>query len=401
MNTTEDLVNRVAAMQRKAAAKRANASTDPVTDVQDPTEKQAPAMPSDPHGNDPKKLQLPASKPTNENGVQDVATNKFPGALGSGATGEVPGNPAVINGDAKDDAVTSPTSKLSSIAEKTTEVVSRLSSLGLIGNKQAAAAVAAPASQVAATEKPAADAEVYPQASPELLMKLASSILQTEEGVRLAEAVLTKQAGVDAARELIDDAVISYAGIMKYASELQQAEAVKQAAVAQQQAALYELVKDASAEDLEGMDKIANFLIPALESTTDPIAKMAMMAGAEDATAMMDSGAAAEDPEVAAGATLPGADGPLELEQLAELVAMLVQSGKLPPEQAEAIMAALAADPTGEAGAGLEAEAPVDPATAGAESGAEGEEAEAPAEEEVMPDALKEAAALIKQIDAK
>ena len=219
-----------------------------------------------------------------------------------------------------------------------------------------------PAAKPENTDKKA-DAEIWPTNTPEAIQKLASAakaILEVEGGMKLAEDLLTKQAGQEAAKRLLDDLTIGYGETVKLAHEIAQEEYVKQAAIQEAEAQYALLTKNATQADLDRMAKTASAIFPFVDKLEHPLEKLAAMQGAEDAAAMEDAGAFGEGPEAEAAA-LPGAEGALSLEQLAQILAGMVQSGQVPQKVAEDLLNAIAAggDP---AAAG----APVDPAAGGA-----------------------------------
>lgn len=215
--------------------------------------------------------------------------------------------------------------------------------------------------EAAKTKEPGSEIEM----NSETLMKLASAIFDTEEGVEQVLPLLRKKAGHEAGLELLRDSAEAYrqeadrlqrAEVESYEQELAKqafAQTVDYLAGQHQAvtkaAASKELVKNASVLELE---KRANETISAhLENIKDlnPLEKQAYMQGAgPDAEAM------------AGGEELPGAgeEGPT-IEQIAELIALAVETGDLAPEQGEALIQELLASEGGVPEEGME-EAPME-----------------------------------------
>ena len=257
------------------------------------------------------------------------------------------------------------------------------------------AAPAAPAAPAAAP-KVAAQAPVAGfEMTQDVLAKIASVILETEDGIKFAELALTKAAGAEAARE-------TFNFLQKQAAHAQGA-ADAEALIAQQ----VQLQKNAEAEYYQGaadaealiatMAKkgmAAGAPVPAVNSKIAQLKKLAQEIADEsagDAVGAMES--MPQDQEI----------GPDELVQALE---ELVQEGQIQPEAAQALLQALssgdaggAEDETGVAGGGDAGGAP-----GGAEEGGAAAEPapQAPAEEEQAKDkkeaATKNAQALIAAI---
>jgi hypothetical protein len=407
------------------------------------------SIPSDPDGDSAKKKNLPEN-PVNEDGTSDVLTN-LPGQVGSGGFGQIPGSDATINGDAKDRAATSSTVSLDKIAgiserakkaaanvlnilkqQTAPEKAANSSTEGNVPKEKDPAETAVPAEKKPVIEgvpnsdnenkdKKAADA-LPASGSPEFFAKLASSmeairaICEIEGGMKMVEDLVTKAAGIDTARALLDDITIGYAGAVKAAAEQYQSDMAKAAAIEEIESTFEQLTAGATETEKAAMIKLADTLIPAIDRLPTDVEKAAMMMGAQDQAAMADAGAlgdpAAEGAAVPEEAPLPpeeglpgGAEGEaLPIEQIAQLLAAMVEAGELQQEEAEGLLTELAgavgggaADPAADPAA---AEAVADPAAAGAippevvaEAAAEGE---SPAAEMTEPE--KAAAALIASV---
>jgi len=377
-----------------------------VSDITDPTNKGTVAVPTHPDGDNDKKKGLPPQG-MNEDGQKESLTN-MPGQVGSGGTGEVPGNDSTISGNAKDEAFTSPTTDLGKIAGLTDRAVklsAALMATGLVPAKAAAgmpspalgapaaapaasaATPAAPAATPAApapvvpkaansapsgdpvsdvtdpTKKPAAkpshephiggvpaeqkpnkdkSANILPEeASPEFFSKLANvvrAITEIEGGAKAIEDLLTKQAGADKAREFLNDINVGYATFQKAAAEAAAVQQAHEAYLGAVQHQFTEMMKGASEEQKSAMTKLADAIFPVLDTLQDPWEKAALMQGVQDQGAMEDAGAFGNGPE-AAQATLPGGgEGPLPIEQIAQLLGSMVDAGELSADDAQGVL---------------------------------------------------------------
>lgn len=441
VKTTDKLIARVNEALAKSASKSAasasqtgNPKGDPVNDVKDPTNKGTVAIPTHPDGDNANKTQTPPNG-VNENGKKDVLTNQ-PGQVGSGGTGEVPGGYDAQSGDAKDRAATSPTVDINKIAANVSKIVTDLKNLNLFPKAAAKEAATAhtgnpkgdkvedvkdptvadksakpkddqpiegvPSDQGANKDKAAA--EQFPEAgTEEFYHKLATTyraICEIEGGAQAVEALIEKTAGVDAARKMMDDVTLGYAGLVKMAEALAEQQMVEEQQMAEYQSAFQELTKNASEADKAVMIKFAQEVFPAIERLETDIEKAAAMAGVQDQAALEDAGGFADAPvEGAPEAAIPGgAEGePLPIEQIAELLAAMVQAGKLDEATAEQLLTQLVETEGGapeEAALGDEdlAAAGEDPALAAAAEGG------APAPEEAMLPPEKAAAALLESV---
>jgi len=418
LNSYPNLLARVREQLTKQAASGAQTGN-PKGDMppeKDPDNQGTAAVPSDPDGDNASKTKLPISH-QNEDGTADVLTN-LPGQVGSGGSNDVPGSSDTLDGNAKERAATSPTVDLDKIASK---IVKAAEAVRTLLGKPATAKAAnssttgnvpkekdpteevppktkkddvegVPNSDNENKDKKAADA-LPAVGTPEFFAKLASSqeavraICEIEGGAKLVEDLLVKKAGEDRAQALLDDVFIGYAGLVsaaaKQASEDQDQEAFEQEKAAYAynlEEQFHALTENASDEEKVAMTKLAETLFPAIDNLQTEVEKYAMAMGAQDQAAMEDIGALEEGapPEAA----LPGGEEgqPLPLEQIAQLLAMMVESGEIDQQTAEGILTQLA----GDAGGGdLEGEVPIDPAALeGLEGGG------APEGEELPPEAL-------------
>lgn len=357
MDTTKPLqfasvLDRIKAFQQSKLA----ADTSSVTD---PADKGTVGIPKDPE-NTPAKENMPEDQDNtaSNEGVKLEDKQLHPVATGKNV-------PSASNGNAKEN-VSSPTDSLSKIAKRVASVTDKLKSAGMLdvkdkdeksakkpktdeiegepesaentdkGNK-----TQPPFGKVKGkdekTEKEAANDSIASDLSPEALMKLASTIIATEGGLEAVEPVLMKAAGVEAARQIMEQAVYSYANFVQEQAAME--EYSKQASVQAQQEdhAFEEFFKSASAEDQEQIVKFAKVHGTALNNIEDDMLKQAYMQGAADAAAMED-----------AGGELPGAEGPASIEQIAQLLEAMVASGEIDEQTAMGILQELAG---GEGGA--------------------------------------------------
>jgi hypothetical protein len=325
--------------------------------------------------------------------------------------------PSAANGNAKENA-SSPTDSLSKIARRVASVTDKLKSAGMLDVKDVDEKKAEkpkadkieggpksgentdngnktkpPFGKVKSkdekTEKEAANDSVASDLSPEALMKLASTIIATEGGLAAVEPILMKAAGVEAARQIMTQAVESY-GEFVY-KQAAYDEYVKQAAYAQEQedAAFTEFFKSASEKDQEQIVKFASVHGEALKNIENDMLKQAYMQGAEDAAAMEDG-----------GGELPGAEGPASIEQIAQLLEAMVISGEIDEETAMGILQELASAEAGGMEPGAEEAAAAEGAEAEMAEGAEAAAAEG-AGAEMAGDEFKQASALCVKLISK
>lgn len=333
--------------------------------VKDPADKGTVGIPTDPE-NTPAKENMPADQ---DNMGSCEGKNLEDKQLHPVSTGK--NVPSASNGNAKEN-VSSPTDSLSKIAKRVASVTSKLKSAGMLDAKDEDEKKAEkpkmdkiegepesaentdkgnktkpPFGGVKGkdekTEKEAANDSVASDLSPEALMKLASTIIATEGGLEAVEPVLMKAAGVEAARQIMTQAVASYSDFVQKQAAYE--EYVKQASTTQanEDAAFEEFFKSASAKDQQQIVKFAAVHGEALGNIENDMLKQAYMQGAQDAAAMED-----------AGGELPGAEGPASIEQIAQLLEAMVASGEIDEETAMGILQELA---SADAGAADEAEA--------------------------------------------
>jgi hypothetical protein len=363
--------------------------------VKDPADKGTVGIPTDPE-NTPAKENMPADQ---DNMGSCEGKNLEDKQLHPVSTGK--NVPSASNGNAKEN-VSSPTDSLSKIAKRVASVTSKLKSAGMLDAKDEDEKKAEkpkmdkiegePESaentdkgnktkppfgnlkgKDEKTEKEAANDTVASDLSPEALMKLASTIIATEGGLAAVEPVLMKAAGVEAARQIMTQAVNSYSNFVQQQAVYE--EYAKQASYAQanEDAAFAEFFKSASEKDQQHIVKFAKVHSEALNNIENDMLKQAYMQGAQDAAAMED-----------AGGELPGAEGPASIEQIAQLLEAMVASGEIDEETAMGILQELAG---ADAAAADEAEA--------GEAAAEG------AEDEMAGEEFKQASELCAELISK
>lgn len=341
--------------------------------VKDPADKGTVGIPRDPE-NTPAKENMPEDQ---DNMGSCEGKNLEDKQLHPVSTGK--NVPSAANGNAKEN-VSSPTDSLSKIAKRVASVTNKLKSAGMLNvkdedekkaekpkmdkiegepssaeNTDKGNKTKPPFGKVKGkNEKEAANDSVASDLSPEALMKLASTIISTEGGLAAVEPVLMKAAGVEAARQIMAQAVDSYSNFVHQQAAYE--EYVKQASEVQnyEDAVFEEFFKSASEKDQEQIVKFAAVHGEALGNIENDMLKQAYIQGAEDAAAMED-----------AGGELPGAEGPASIEQIAQLLEAMVASGEIDEETAMGILQELA---SADAGAADEA------AAEGAEDEMAGEE---------------------------
>ena len=204
----------------------------------------------------------------------------------------------------------------------------------------------APVAKEAANANEAVASDI--QLTPEFHLKLASTILSTQEGVDLSLALLRKQAGVEAANDLMASALAMHE---KYASEAQVESEVDQ------------LFKSASAEEQAAIVKFAKVHQFCLDRIENPFEKMAFAQGAQDAASMDESAAGGGQPQ------LPGGEegGTPSPEEIVQVLQQMVQSGEIDEETAKQVLQILAQGGDEAAGdaAGASPDEGADPAAAG------------------------------------
>ena len=197
----------------------------------------------------------------------------------------------------------------------------------IIDKKEASEQVAE--GSVVETEKSAEQVASDFDLEPDAYRKIAHLVLGYEEGRDMLDSLADKELGKQAAEQLIAEA--EHLGAQE-----QQAYDEQQ----KQAAHIQELASTATEEDQKIMSKMAAVHQKATNALTYDFEKQAYDAGAEAA-----AGAADEEDGM-----IPGNEGEdVSIEEIAEIVMAMVESGELDPQLAEAILAELAgAAPGGE-----------------------------------------------------
>lgn len=262
------------------------------------------------------------------------------------------------NGTAHDQAVQSFTAPVDKLAGAKSALAQALESV-----KQAAS-TSAPAAQPEAAQAPAPEAaatkEAAPAAAPadpavtasdmqssEILAKLAALgavAISHEEGRRVVQAALEKEAGIKEAQNIISDTTDM---ITKYANAQQVAEAEQMqkiaAASATHQAWLSQFETDFEKQAYAQGAADGEQAAQALEAGQDPSAGDVGDITEEDVLQVLQelvqSGQLDENDLQAllGGVQQAGADGELTPDEIAQVLDQAVQSGELSPEQATAI----------------------------------------------------------------
>jgi hypothetical protein len=167
-------------------------------------------------------------------------------------------------------------------------------------------------------EEVASDFDMHPDA----YRKIAHLVLGYEEGRDMLNTLADKELGKQAAEQLISEA-----------EELGRQEHAQLEAHNKQAAYVQQLASTASEADVKAMQKMASIHGSAINKFEHDFEKQAYDAGAEQAAMAADE----ED------GMIPGNEGEdISIEEIAEIVMAMVESGELDPQMAEAILAELA-----------------------------------------------------------
>jgi len=211
----------------------------------------------------------------------------------------------------------------------------------------------------------------------DMASQIVQLLVKSASGRQLLNDSLNEVVGVEVAADLLKQAAAQgeQAEIEALQARFQEVELLKQAnAYAQEQSyleqAFGDLTKEASAEDLDRIEKTAAMVDTAAAQFADnPEALEYFNAGLKVAAAMMQ-GAPTDDlagMEQGMGAALPeGGEAP-SLEEIAAAIDELVQSGEITPEIATALIEAIIAESGGGAPAAGGAEDPMQKAASAAD----------------------------------
>lgn len=252
--------------------------------------------------------------------------------------------PSTQNGNAKEDAATSPTTPLGKIAkikdrvsavqkrildykkkenegemeDETEDEMEDEKSSGMCGSKEANTFLAS-------------------NFDDDYLRKLGSIIVEMEGGLAAVEPILLKAAGQQEAYELMQRAAIQYDQFSQYNAALEQEQMAKMAYEQEVSNVLDAMLANASPQEQQDLVKLASVHVGNTAEYQDELLKQAYMQGAGDASAMMDAQAAAPE---GADVGLPGAaQGEPTMEEIAGLLDQMVQEGSLDEETAAGVLA--------------------------------------------------------------
>ncbi len=217
-------------------------------------------------------------------------------------------------------------------------------------------------------------------------MEIATNLMKSASGRQLMETALNEIMGKEACANLIKEAAADVEKFEQgyltekmaaYEDQLRQQEIQRAEADRQQAYAAWR--KSASAEEIQKADDTADIIKVARAKFIDhPVALAHFDLGivcAEKYAAAMDAAAAGVEgaPADPADAIAPGPEGEPSIEEIAEALAMAVQSGKMTEEQAQEILDMILGGGGGEGGAPPGAEGGMPPgAEGGMPPGAEG-----------------------------
>lgn len=212
----------------------------------------------------------------------------------------------------------------------------------------AARPAAQPGAQTSA-EKRAGNDDADPiQLSQDLLAKIASAVLSSEDGIRYTHDLLEKQAGEAAARQQIQEAL--EAAQIHDSVEVTKSAALRDAATNAE--TIYAQLKQSGVNDeiADGILKAAAVIQEEIGQLDHPLLKMAFAQGMDDAELM----AAAEEAQGAEGAppvdeALPMGGEELSEEEILAILQEMIASGEITEED---VMAALQATAGGAAAPG-------------------------------------------------
>ncbi len=361
----ESLKGRISSFynEKQAAEKAAQGNMPSETD---PQEKSAPA--AEKHdGDSAEKTVLPAAGLDAENRDGNAENNIPSGgeASGKAPNGAGEGGHSAADGDSKDEAVSSPTdpnvaktaSKAKSLADSIREKLLNKEAKKeekkeekeadedkeakpLVGdqhklpeNLKDKIKAADDSSEESEEEKEAADVEATASDFEEdanAYQKIASLVMNYEEGRSLVNELADRELGKQAAENLI-----------KEAAEMEHIQQAFEDEQAQAAAQVEEMLKGASEEDVKDIEKLMVIHSGALESFENDYEKEAYDLGVKQAAAAMD----------AEGGELPMEGEDVSLDEVAAVIMQMVESGEIDPQLAEAILAELAG---ADGGAGME-----------------------------------------------
>lgn len=354
----ELLVNKI--LERvKSAAQLQKAAVNP--DASDPADKGGVGVPKD-GDSSPDKANMPGNSPvTPQEGTKAEDRDTKPVSVGKNV-------PGTEDGNARDEAATSPTTPLSKIAEARKAADAIIEKLKSAGDASKEAEKEKQAKQEkqekAGGNQTLGDAGSEPTFGDDELRKLGALMLTTEGAIEQVTPLLEEAAGVKEAQAIVRGAVEEWGAFEKAAYEqaIEEAEMEKIAAVQEGMAyeaaetalaAYAELTKDASEDDMEQIEKLRKIAEEADYKYETVEEKQAFAQGMQDAT---DIGDQLDEGKPEDEITLDGADAaaPADPGMVVEEIQAAVEKGDLQPEVAEQVIQALlqgegaAAEPGGD-----------------------------------------------------
>jgi hypothetical protein len=255
--------------------------------------------------------------------------------------------PATQDGNAKEDAATSPTTPLGKIAkikDRVSEVKKRIEEYTQAEDSEEgeeddmkAKEEGQMSSANMCTSSKEANTFLAGNFDDDYLRKLGSVIVEMEGGLAAVEPILLKAAGQQEAYELMQRAAVQYDQYAQHANAIQQEEMYKMAYAQEVQNAFGSMLANSSPQEQQDFVKLAHAHGGNTAEYQDEMLKQAYMQGAGDAAAMMDAQEAAP---AGAAVGLPGAaQGEPTMEEIAGLIEQMVQEGDLDEETAAAVLA--------------------------------------------------------------
>lgn len=321
--------------------------------IKDPDSKGTTSIPGFGDGSNRSALSLPENKSNMEepNKDRNIINVTNPNGTGQGEYIQP------RDGDALDDAATSPTTPLEKMSSIAAALKASAESMKNALGKSASQAEQAPAKEAAPQEKQASpgfsNADMPDNLdSPDIMSKLAATAyvaLGTEEGARALTEALEKQAGAEEARAIINQLSAELEKEAAAAAAYNEEMARQESLIARQRAAQqYGLQKQASAQPAVQPQGIpyAEFQKAAAGNMAhnewlnyfndSPMQKQAYAQGAADGEAAADAMAEGGEPDI------PGA-GDVTADDVVAYLQQLVESGQIQQEEAEAVLQALGA----------------------------------------------------------
>ena len=338
-----DLLER-ARQHSKQAAQASLPQGDSVNDVTDPQEKGTVTPPTH-----PSQAKIEASMPAGTRGSANGKANQTLETTELNAAGTGAGDvPSVVDGNCKDESFNTPTAKL---AAQVSNTAARLRAIAKSASEKTEPT---DATKVEVSEKKEdkeklpkdlpAGAQIPPFASEkaaaedlanglpvDAYVKLASVLLETEEGINFATRLIKQAKGAEAANALINNALVAQDQFQKAAAAHQAGgNLVEQIFASANPAERQIMLKVAAAHQ----EQIAVIEASAHPETVE-LEKQAYAEGAMDAGAMQEAGEAVG---AEGEGELPGGGEETSDQDIMAVIQQLVESGQLPPEVAEQLL---------------------------------------------------------------